>query len=137
MFKSLQRSWLRFRDAPPGERFIRHYRHRQSGSKSKASTVAFVVLGLALIGVGAVALVAPGPGILIIALGAALVAQESEVASKQLDRFELWVRRQVSAFRRWWGKASLPARVAVVTVSSVVGFAAAAAFGYFVLRQLW
>lgn len=137
MFKSLQRSWRHFRDAEPGARFMVHYREHQAGSRSQFATVAYVVLGAAMIVVGVVGLVVPGPGILGIALGAAIMAQESETASKALDHFELWIWKWVTAFKRWWGKASLPARFLVTTVGCIFGFAGAAAVGYFVLRRFF
>ena len=137
MFKSLQQSWRHFKHAPPGKRFILHYREHQAGSRSKAASVVYVLLGVVLVVAGLIQLVVPGPGILVVALGAALVAQESEKASRALDRFELWVRTQVDRFRQWWKRASLPTRIVLVLLSSIVAFAAAAAFGYFFLRKLW
>ena len=137
MFKSLQQSWRHFRDAPSGKRFMLHYRERQASKKSKLGSIGYIVAGVALIVAGGIQLVIPGPGILVMALGAALVAQESEKASRVLDRFELWVVHQIDRFRKWWSKASLPARILVVTVASIIGFAGAAAVGFFVLRRLW
>jgi hypothetical protein len=49
---------------------------------------------------GAIMLVAPGPGVLVFALGAALVAEESLWMAKLLDRAELRIRSLISALRK-------------------------------------
>jgi hypothetical protein len=49
---------------------------------------------------GAVMLVAPGPGILVFALGATLVAEESLWTAKLLDRAELRIRSLISTLRK-------------------------------------
>ena len=56
--------------------------------------------GMAVLLAGAVMLVAPGPGILVFALGAALVAEESLWMAKLLDRMEVRIRRAISALRK-------------------------------------
>jgi hypothetical protein len=55
--------------------------------------------GLALMAVGIVLLPMPGPGMLVIAVGAALVAEESKWAAELLDGLELWVRRTLEKLR--------------------------------------
>lgn len=136
MLKSLQKTWHHFRDAEPGKRFLLHYRRHQAGSRSKFATVGYLLLGGVLAGMGVVGLLVPGPGLLGIALGFAILAQESEQASRALDRLELWIRKEVAAFKRWWGTASLPVRFVVAAVACVIGFAGAAAVGYFFIRKL-
>ena len=56
--------------------------------------------GLAIFLAGAAMLVAPGPGILVLGLGAALVAEESLWMAKLLDRAELRIRRAISTLRK-------------------------------------
>src|SRR5689334_9267998 len=133
MFTSLKKTWHHFRDAEPGKRFVLHYRRHQAGSRSKFATVGYLLLGVILVGAGVIGLIVPGPGLLGIALGFAILAQESEKASKALDRLELWIRHQVARFRKWWKQASLPSKILVTSVACVIGFAAAAAFGFFVV----
>lgn len=137
MFKELRKTWHHFRDAEPGRRFLLHYRRHQARSRSKLATVSYLALGVVLIGVGVIGLIVPGPGLLGIGLGLAVLAQESEKASKALDRLELWIRHQVARFRKWWTGASLPARILVTSIACVLGFAAAAAFGFFVIRRFF
>jgi len=43
---------------------------------------------------GVLMLVLPGPGLLVIALGMALIAEESLWASRLLDRLDLWIERR-------------------------------------------
>ena len=45
-------------------------------------------------------LVAPGPGILVLVLGAAMVAQESLPVARFLDAAEVRIRRAISALRK-------------------------------------
>lgn len=43
---------------------------------------------------GLIMLVLPGPGLLVMIAGAALLAEESLFTARLLDRFELWMRRR-------------------------------------------
>jgi hypothetical protein len=56
--------------------------------------------GVAVLVAGAAMLVAPGPGILVFVLGAALVAEESLWVARLLDRAELGIRRVISRLRK-------------------------------------
>ena len=56
--------------------------------------------GFAVLLAGAVMLIAPGPGILVFALGATLVAEESLWTARLLDRGELRIRSLISALRK-------------------------------------
>lgn len=49
--------------------------------------------------VGVSALPLPGPGLLIIALGALLIAEQSRAVARALDRLELWLRRRLASPR--------------------------------------
>ena len=52
----------------------------------------------AIVLAGIVMIVLPGPGMLAIILGAALIAEESLFAARVLDRFDLWV---TGLYKRW------------------------------------
>ncbi|MBA3539898.1 MAG: hypothetical protein H0T79_09735 [Deltaproteobacteria bacterium] len=89
------------------------------------------MLGVVLVFAGGVMLVVPGPGLLVIVFGLALLAGESKRLAHVLDRAELVVRRWVGAARRWWAgltprvKLALIANgVALVVLLGLVGFAA-------------
>lgn len=99
-FEILRRAWRRFRSVPAGERFQRRY-HRRAGSRSRGRLRMFIAAGLGALMVlaGVLMLVLPGPGLLVIALGMALIAEESLWASRLLDRLDLWIERRFLRMR--------------------------------------
>jgi len=56
--------------------------------------------GALLIAAGLFMLVAPGPGILVLVIGCALVAGESQPIARFLDAAEVRIRRAISALRK-------------------------------------
>jgi Putative transmembrane protein (PGPGW) len=88
-------SWDRFLHALPGRRFQQRYQRKQKERGSAWKRCALVVAGIALSLAGILFMAIPGPGIPILALGLALVAQESAVMARLLDRAEV-------RLRRWW-----------------------------------
>lgn len=56
--------------------------------------------GFAVLAAGLLMLVAPGPGVIVLALGAALVAEESLLMARLLDRAETRIRSLISALRK-------------------------------------
>ena len=81
--------------ATPGRRFQQRYRRRAQSERGRIARCAAVLAGIGLTLVGIFFLAVPGPGIPILALGLALVAQESAVTARFLDRTEI-------RLRRWW-----------------------------------
>ena len=79
----------------PGRRFQDRYQRRKESDRGKLARCAAVFAGIALTIVGVFFLAAPGPGIPILAVGLALIAQESAAAARFLDRTEV-------RLRRWW-----------------------------------
>lgn len=100
MVKAIKRAWKHFSAKEPGSRFLETFEENQRERGSAWKRVALIVAGVLLILVGVVALVAPGPGLLIGGVGLALIARESKLLSRALDRFELQVRRLWSRLRR-------------------------------------
>jgi len=94
VFVYLKQRWRRFLAAPSGTRFQAHYR-RQHAHRGLVRTMVAIGAGLLLIALGIVLLVLPGPGLLIGAIGAALLAGESLLVARALD----WIDRQ--ATRLW------------------------------------
>jgi hypothetical protein len=128
MLKRIKESWHFFRQAEPGSRFIEYYRRRQKSRQGTTARIASVLVGVIVLAAGLVALVAPGPGILLMAVGAGLIARESERMSRVLDWLELRARSAVHhAFQTWRG-ASMPLRVLLVLIlalgAGAVGYAA-------------
>jgi hypothetical protein len=99
VFAALKRSMHRFMAAPSGTRFEARYR-RLHGRHHPLRAFALAGLGLLLVAGGLVLLVLPGPGILVAAMGAALIAGESKTAARWLDRVDLWLTKR---WRRWRG----------------------------------
>jgi uncharacterized protein (TIGR02611 family) len=98
----LKNDWRRLARAPAGTRFRGLHRAHQRRRRRGSSRVWTVTAGLAIMSVGVVALPAPGPGTLVIILGAALVARESATVARVLDWLELRLRRAVEWCRAVW-----------------------------------
>lgn len=99
MFESWRHQWRLFRADPAGRRFeLRHARHRDR-LRSPWHRVFVMTLGFVAMLVGTAMLVLPGPGLLVILLGAFLVGEESLVASRLLDRVDLWCSRRLARRR--------------------------------------
>jgi putative transmembrane protein PGPGW len=94
--QSLKSSWNDLASSPPGKRFQNRYEKKQQDGQSRGRVVKLVAAGL-LLAIGIVLLVVPGPGSLVIVLGAALLAEESKRVARGLDEMEVKVRR---LFRR-------------------------------------
>jgi UPF0716 family protein affecting phage T7 exclusion len=101
MLKDLKQSWRRFKAALPGRRFQQQFRHRQrfrSGAVRKALLIAG---GILLAAAGVFLLFVPGPGIIILLIGAVVIAQQSSLAARAFDRIEISLRRFLrQSFRR-------------------------------------
>jgi uncharacterized membrane protein HdeD (DUF308 family) len=76
----------------PGRRFQERYERKQREKGSAWKRCAFVCAGVLLALVGVFFLAFPGPGIPILAVGLALIAQESAGMARWLDRAELRLR---------------------------------------------
>src|SRR5680860_422355 len=99
MFKSIKKTFKKIQKDPPGKRFVRQYRRRQSSRKTIAGKILLIGLGFIVVIVGIIMLPAPGPGTLVIFLGLGLIAQESLYLSRLLDKFEVKLRYLFE-----WGK---------------------------------
>jgi type IV secretory pathway VirB3-like protein len=121
--------WIVFQKAPSGKRF--QSLHAAEEQTAGWTGVALTLLGLALVLFGIVLLFIPGPGILLIAFGAALVAQRFLWLAKRLDALELWTLKLARRMLRFWKAASTPVRAAVV--AACIAIAAGAAYGAWAL----
>lgn len=79
--------------SPPGRRFQERYQRRSQTERGRLARCAVILAGIGLTLVGIFFVAVPGPGIPILAVGLALIAEESAVAARLLDRAELRVRR--------------------------------------------
>jgi 4-amino-4-deoxy-L-arabinose transferase-like glycosyltransferase len=99
MFDSLKRRVRRFTAAPSGTRF-RAYHERLAQRPNLMRTLLVVGCGLILLALGMVMLVLPGPGLLVAAIGAALIAGESMWVARLLDRVDLCITTKWKLWRR-------------------------------------
>lgn len=98
MFQRFRRDWQLLRSGAPGERFQRY--HRQRRSPDGGMRVGPLVAGALVVLVGIVLLPAPGPGIIVVAVGCALLAGESLRVARLMDRSETALRSAVGRWRR-------------------------------------
>jgi hypothetical protein len=114
------RKWAHeVRALPPGSRFETLHERHTEGQHSFALRFWCVIGGVALVLAGVLQLVMPGPGILFIAVGGALLAREFHVIAVALDSAEVRIRAMVKWLLEGWHGASTAAKAVAV------GFAAA------------
>ena len=83
----------------PGRRFRERHRRKSLTERGRLARGAVVLAGIALTLVGIFFLAVPGPGIPVLAVGLALIAQESAVTARLLDRAEVGIRRWLKRWR--------------------------------------
>ncbi len=88
---ALRQHWQEFRQGEPGKRFQDYYERRHDEGNAFFGGCR-LVLGLVLLLVGLVMLPAPGPGMVVVALAAVMVARESRLAARLFDTIELRLR---------------------------------------------
>ena len=100
MLGKLRQQWQELQEAPPGKRFRERYERRARERKTLWRRVLWSALAVVIIVAGIVALPLPGPGMIVIAAGLALLAQESLVVARFCDRLELAMRNLYSRVRK-------------------------------------
>jgi hypothetical protein len=113
MFDGLKREWTQLKRGRPGSRFAEQHDKERKKGKSPAGRVARIIVGLLLFPVGVVFLAIPGPGLLVIAIGAILIAREFKFAARLLDVVEVRGRKLTTWSQRRW-KQLVQARRKVV-----------------------
>ena len=83
VFDGMRRSWRDLEGGTAGERF-KQYHQRHIRGPTWQRILRFVG-GIAIIAIGLVELAVPGPGILVIEVGGALLARESSAVAGFLD----------------------------------------------------
>ena len=102
MFERLRAGWRRFAAEKPGARFQRRYRRSRNpdvprGWRRRALAL---TLGTVLMALGLVMLVTPGPGVVLLIVGAGFLAEESLWLARLLDGAEIRIRRLWRRMRR-------------------------------------
>jgi len=91
----LRRHWRQFKASRPGRRFQDYYERKRDSRGGALWRCALIVCGALLCLVGLFFMAVPGPGIPILLLGMALIAQQSRPTARLLDRAEIGLRRFV------------------------------------------
>lgn len=125
MLQRLKRSWEEFERGTPGKRFQERYERRQKKGGGTLAKVFYVGGGIVVLAAGLFFLPAPGPGFLILFLGAGMIAQESLAAARVLD----WIEPRIRAVLRWardvWNRSSMPVKALLVLVAAALAAGAA------------
>ena len=93
MLKHTKQNWRRFKAGLPGRRFQQQFRLRQRFRCGAARKALLITAGTLLAAAGVFLLFVPGPGIIILLIGAVLVAQQSSLAARAFDRIEIRLRK--------------------------------------------
>jgi uncharacterized protein (TIGR02611 family) len=133
MLDELKQSWRHLKSGKPGKRFERQYEKRKKSGSSKISRILFVITGVVILAGGIFFLPAPGPGTLIVALGAALIARESLFVARILDWIEVRIRRAVAWGLKTWKGLSLPVKILI----SALALALLGAFAFAAYRIIF
>lgn len=101
MFDSIKAGWREFAAQTPGDRFQQRYRRSRNPAVSRGTIRRIIALtiGTALVAIGLMMLVLPGPGLLVMIIGLGFFAEESLWLAKVLDACEVWLRRTWQRFQ--------------------------------------
>lgn len=100
MLETLRREWRTFRSERVGTRFQRIHRRRAARPSSRPMRIAVMLAGAILVVVGLVMIMLPGPGLLTMLVGVALIAGESLTVARLFDRANLALERRLARMRR-------------------------------------
>jgi uncharacterized protein (TIGR02611 family) len=103
MLWNLKQQWRDIKTAKPGKRFQTRYHGRRNRRCSPLMKPFYLMFGAALFIAGLVLMPAPGPGFLIVFIGAGKLADESLAAARALDWAELKVHALIARGRRMAG----------------------------------
>jgi uncharacterized membrane protein YbaN (DUF454 family) len=116
---------------PPGHRFQNRYRKKKQEGSSRLRML-WLIAGFVLMAAGLVLLVIPGPGSVLLIIGAAFLAEESQVAARILDRLELKLRKLGELALNRWRRTGMVARSLVIASTlATTAMAAWLAYSYF------
>ena len=93
VFESLRDGWRKLVQQEPGLRFEQRYHgcRRPSLPRGTLRRIIMLTIGVMLTVVGILMLVLPGPGLLVMVIGLGILAEESLILARWLDRLELWL----------------------------------------------
>jgi len=101
VIEELKKNWSELAKESPGRRFQnRHRRQNRRGPGTSRTLKLSAAIGLIV--AGAVLLLIPGPGSVLILVGTALLAEESMIVARFMDRTEVRIRKWIRAVRARW-----------------------------------
>ena len=126
----MKREWRRFKHDRPGQRFENHRKRMEDSPHWKR--VLRAIAGFALVIVGIVFCFLPGPGLLGVVFGLALLAGMSRWLSHQMDRAEPRIRHGIHRSQDWWHHLSTGRRALLTGSAAIV-----LAFGVDIVWRNW
>ena len=93
MWKKFTQTWRRIRAGKAGQRFQQEFKRRHGAGRSPVRKALLIGGGLLFMAAGFVLLFIPGPGLVVLFVGAFLIAQQSLLAARALDWSELRLRK--------------------------------------------
>jgi hypothetical protein len=129
MLEKLKRSWQRFKAGTPGRRFQQQFDRRQESGRSPVKKALLIGLGILFMAAGIFFLFVPGPSVVILLLGAVMVAQQSLLAARALDWTEIRIRKLLTWGSRVWRSSSPALKILLVILALIV--VGAVGFGTF------
>jgi len=131
MWERIRRDWKEFKNDTPGKRFLNRFEKTERTPGLRGWRIAIMVVGLLVAAAGIVLMPLPGPGILIVALGAAMLSQGSKGMARVLDWLEVRARKLAEKAKRAWTAAPMPIKGAVALLAVIV----VTGFGYLTYRM--
>jgi hypothetical protein len=126
----IRREWRDLKDGRPGHRFRDRYDRDAGRHEHVGWRVVKILAGITALLVGVVEIIFPGPAILFLFVGGALLATQSRAIARLMDWAELRIRAVWRFVRRRWRSTSHGARAALVSLLVCGG----AASGYLMYR---
>ena len=102
MVKRFKEYWAELKQGRPGSRFEEQYGKAQGKRKGAVGRFVRIVVGLLLFPIGVFFLAVPGPGLLVIGLGAIMIAREFRFAARFLDALEVRGRPLAKWIQQRW-----------------------------------
>jgi uncharacterized protein (TIGR02611 family) len=111
MSRKLKTEWSRLKRGKTGSRFQDQYDRDQRDASGNVGRIVRVLVGVLLFPVGVILLAVPGPGLVVIGIGAVLIAREFRWAAQWLDWTEVRGRGLVRRAKRTWRRVKGPQAV--------------------------
>jgi hypothetical protein len=127
MLEKFRQEWQRFKRRKPGQRFQERYREKQKLRRGVLRKVLVTASGALIFAIGVFLLAFPGPGTILIFIGASLIGEESLLGARGLDWLEIRLRSLYRRGMQLWNRTSLGVKVLLLICALVI--AGSLAFG--------